>query len=142
MFAGYMKYLVLYPGKIVSDSASSALSPFFTFIHSFNQILAKFPKDAKHCGQTLGAQGKKTYSQHLSSWSSRKGTTGDPVAGPSEEGTLADFQKGHSTVQGLEQGQEAYLLVEVQLRGLVLARGHRKPPKGVKQGPTILDLPG
>lgn len=72
----------------------------------------------------------------------RKDTTGDPVAGPSEEGTVADFQEGHSTVQGLEQGQEARLLVEVQLRGPVLARGHRKPLKGVKQGPTILDLPG
>lgn len=65
----------------------------------------------------------------------RKNKTGNPVAGPSEEGTLADFQRrGTARSQGLEQGQEACLLVEVQLRGPVLARGHRKPPKGVKQG--------
>lgn len=63
----------------------------------------------------------------------KKGTTGDE-ASSSEGGTLAEFQiGGHSEVQGLEQGQPMRLLVVMQLRGPVLARGHRKPPKGVSR---------
>lgn len=58
---------------------------------------------------------------------------------------MAEFRTGDrlSMVPGLQQGQQARLLVEVQLRGPAFASPRaQEATQGCKQGLTILDLHG